>query len=254
MLYSLKLALIALVTLPLTFVVLLLGPLDRKGKLIHRISLFWTSVILKIGGIRLRIEGANRLNPGRHYIFVANHQSNIDIPVLIQGLASFQLRWTAKKELFFIPIFGWALWMTGQIVVDRSDRARAMASLKRAQERIAQGTSVVIFPEGTRGPEGQLLPFKRGGFLLAIRTRTPIVPIIINGSGAVLPRGDWRIRSGEIEVIVGDPVPIEKYHAGTSEELLGHIRRTMESHLRSHADPSGNSSGEPVETGASAQE
>lgn len=235
MLYSIKLFLVILITLPASLLIIPLGFFDRQGSIAYQISRFWTWGILKIGGIHLKVKGLEHLDPGRQYIFMANHQSNIDIPVLVQSLARYQLRWVAKRELLFIPLFGWAMWASKHIVVDRSNRAKAMASLRKARERIEGGISVVVFPEGTRSADGQLLPFKRGGFVLAVKTQTPIVPITINGSGTILPRGDWRIRGGEIEVIVSEPVPLDRYHAGNIRGLLSHVRTLIESHYRQYA-------------------
>lgn len=232
--YSLKLFFIGLVTLPSGLLILLLAPFDRTGKLVDRISRWWSWAILRIGGVRLKVEGLDRLDPSRQYIFMANHRSNIDIPVLVQSLAEFQLRWLAKKELLFVPFFGWAVLASRQIIVDRSNRSRAIAILRRAREKIAGGISVVIFPEGTRSISGQLLPFKKGGFVLALRTRTPIVPVVINGSGTILPRRDWRIRPGEIEVIIGEPLPVEQYHPANIPSLVGHVRKVIESHSLQH--------------------
>ena len=229
MLYCLKLLLVGLVTLPSSVLILLVAPVDPKGKLAYAIGRFWAWAILKVGGIRLRVQGLDRLDSGRHYIFIANHQSNIDIPVLVQSLPKFQLRWIAKQELVYIPFFGWALWASKHIVVDRSNRAKAMASLRKAEERIIKGISVIFFPEGTRGADGQLLPFKRGGFLLAVKTKTPIVPVTINGSWIVLPRGDWRLRSGEIEVIVSEPIYLEQQHAKDVTMLVNQVRAIIES-------------------------
>ncbi len=235
MLYSLKLLLVILATLPASLSIIFLGPFDSKGRLTYGISRFWTWAILKIGGIRLKVQGLDRLDPSRQYIFMANHQSNIDIPVLVQSLTNFQLRWVAKKELLLVPLFGWAIWASRHIIVDRSNHAKARASLRKARERIEGGISVVLFPEGTRGLGEELLPFKRGGFVLAVQTQTPIVPVTINGSGTILPKGDWRIRGGEIEVIVSEPVPLNQHHPGNLRGLLSHVRRIMESHYRRQA-------------------
>jgi 1-acyl-sn-glycerol-3-phosphate acyltransferase len=240
--YILKLLLIGLITLPLSLFIVSLAPFDRKGKLAYGIGRLWAWAILKISGIRLRVQGLGRLDSGRQYIFMANHQSNIDIPVLAQSLPQFELRWLAKKELLFVPFFGWAIWSSRQIIVDRSNRAKAMASLRKAKEKISGGISVVIFPEGTRSVTGGLLPFKRGGFLLAVRTGTPIVPITINGSGAILPRGDWRIRGGKIEVVVGDPIDLGQHRATELRNLLSHVRDVIESHSRPHCSPAGENS------------
>jgi len=237
MAYSVKLLLIFLITLPASLIAIFLGPFDRLGKRSYNISRLWTWSILRICGIQIKLNGLERLEQQRPYIFMANHQSNIDIPVLVQSLRPFQLRWIAKKELLLVPFSGWAMWASKHIVVDRANRSRAMASLRKARERIEGGISVVLFPEGTRSADGRLLPFKSGGFILAIKTRTPIVPIAINGSGALLPRGDWRVRSGEVEVTVGEPVVLERYSSGTIRRLSGHVRAFMESQLESGQRP-----------------
>ncbi|TMA13029.1 MAG: 1-acyl-sn-glycerol-3-phosphate acyltransferase [Deltaproteobacteria bacterium] len=234
--FSFKLLLIALLTLPLSVLVFFLGLFDPKGKMVYSLGRFWSWGVLKIGGVRLKIRGLDHLDPSRPYIFVANHQSNIDIPALVQSLPKFQLRWMAKKELLFVPFFGWALWSSKHILVNRSARSHAMASLKKAREKIAGGISVVFFPEGTRSRDGELLPFKRGGFLLAVRTQTPIVPIAIHGSGNILPKGDWRIRTGEIEVIVSDPVPVDESHARDLRSLMTHVRQIILAHSQERAE------------------
>jgi 1-acyl-sn-glycerol-3-phosphate acyltransferase len=239
MIYFFKLFLVGFFTLPLSFLIVLAAPFSRIGKPADAVARFWAWTILGIGGIRLKVRGLDRLEPGRHYIFIANHQSYLDIPVLVKSLPRFQLRWIAKKELGYIPFFGWALWAGGHILVDRSDRASAMASFRKAKVRIAKGVSVVIFPEGTRSSGGHTMPFKRGGFLLAAQTKTPIVPVTINGSWAVLPREDWRIKSGEIEVVVDEPIPIEKYGGKEIDVLVKRVHDMIESHcggpVRPHA-------------------
>lgn len=237
MAYSVKLLLIFLVTLPASLVAIFLGPFDPLGKRSYNISRLWTWSILRICGIRIKVNGLARLEPQRPYIFMANHQSNIDIPVLVQSLSPFQLRWIAKKELLLVPFFGWAMWASKHIVVDRANRSGAMASLRKAGGMIEGGISVVLFPEGTRSADGRLLPFKSGGFILAVKTRTPIVPVAIHGSGAILPRGDWRIHSGEVEVTVGEPVVLERYSPGTVRRLSGQVRAVMESQLESGKRP-----------------
>lgn len=231
--YGLKLLLACLVTVPLSLTVVCCGLLDRSGKVAYRVSRLWTWTILKIGRIRLKVEGLEHLDPRRQYIFMANHQSNIDIPVLVQSLEKFQLRWVAKKELLYVPFFGWALWASQHIIVDRANRAKAAASLRKAKETIKGEICLVFFPEGTRSLSGKLLPFKRGGFVLALKTQTPIVPITINGSGSILPRGDWRIRGGEIEVIVSEPILLDQHQRVDIGSLLAHVREIMESHARS---------------------
>jgi 1-acyl-sn-glycerol-3-phosphate acyltransferase len=229
---ALKLALIATVTVAAAILTLLLGFFDPHGKRVYRLSRFWTWMILKVGGISLKVEGLKHLDPRNQYVFVANHQSNVDIPVLIQSLAGFQLRWIAKKELLWVPFFGWAMWASKHIIVDRSDRLNAVRSLQKAKQRLQAGISIVIFPEGTRSRNGQLLPFKKGGFLLATQTNTPVVPVTINGSDATLPVGSWRLIPGTIEVTIGKPLSVKGYGPGNLRLISAEVRRAIEVHLR----------------------
>lgn len=251
MIYCLKLLFIGLITLPLTLVIILVGPFDPSGRLAYAVGRLWAWMILKTGNIRLKVRGLDRLEPGRPYVFIANHQSNLDIPVLVQGLENFQLRWIAKKQLAYVPFFGWALRASRHILVDRIDRGSATASFRKAKEKIAGGDSVVIFPEGTRSSGGHVLPFKRGGFLLAVQTKTPIVPVTINGSWTILPRGDWRVKAGEIEVIVDEPIPPGRYNGKNVSTLVNRVHDMIESHLRGRVRPYANNS-EPAPAKAAA--
>lgn len=235
--YYLKAILVILVSLPTGLTIICLAPFDQLGKLAYRISRFWTWSVLKIGGVRLKVRGLDRLDPNRPYIFMANHQSNIDIPVLVESLTDYQIRWVAKRELLFIPLFGWALWASKHIIVDRTRPSQAMTSLRKATRMIEGGISVVFFPEGTRSRGGDLRPFKRGGFLLAVKTKTPIVPVTIKGSRDILPRGNWRIRKGEVEVIVSDPLPSDQCRPKNLQSLLNQVRGIMESQFE-HDDGS----------------
>jgi 1-acyl-sn-glycerol-3-phosphate acyltransferase len=231
--YSLKLILIALFSLPLGALIASLAVFDRKGKLAYRLSRLWTWLVLKTGGVGLKIRGLDRLDSRQSYIFMANHQSNIDIPVLVQSFPQFQLRWIAKRELVYVPVFGWALWSSRHILVARGDPAEARATLRKAKKKLEEGASIILFPEGTRSRSGELLPFKRGGFLLALRTKAPVVPVTVNGSARILPRGDWRIRSGEVEVVVGEPISLERYRMADLNRLVTQVRNCVESNLRS---------------------
>lgn len=240
---ALKVALIATVTVPAAILTLLLGFVDPHGKTVYGLGRFWTWMILKIGGISLKVEGLKQLDPRTAYVFVVNHQSNVDIPVLIQSLVGFQLRWIAKKELLWVPFFGWAMWASKHIIVDRRDRLNAVRSLQEAKARLEAGISIVIFPEGTRSRNGKLLPFKKGGFLLAIQTNTSIVPVTINGSGATLPVGSWRLIPGRIEVRIGEPLSVKGYGPGNLRLLSAEVRRSIEAHLRAPAGDNAEDSG-----------
>ena len=231
MLYGLKLVALGAVTVPASLLTVLFGLFDSHGKYANLISRFWSWLILTVGGVSLRVNGLSDLDPRRQYVFMVNHQSNIDIPVLLYGLSGFQLRWLAKKEMLWVPFLGWAMWAARHIAVDRGDRNDALRSLKKAQERMAGGISIVFFPEGTRSSDGTLLPFKRGGFLLAVKTQTPIVPVTINGSGKILAKGEWRVRPGEIRVTVGSPVSVEGDGAKNLRALSARVRELIAANL-----------------------
>ena len=233
MIYTLKLAAVAVFTPIISLLILLLAPFDdREGRLAYKLGRLWTWLVLMTAGVRLKVSGLDRLDARRPYIFIANHQSHIDIPVLVQSLPGFQLRWIAKKTLGYIPFFGWALLASRHILIDRTDRAAAMASLTKAKKKLAAGISVVIFPEGTRGVRGRLGHFKRGAFLLAMKSKTPVVPVTISGSWRILGKKQWRIKSGEIEVFVHEPIAVDRVGGKDSEELTQRVRALIESRCR----------------------
>ena len=231
MLYVAKFLVFTVVTTVLSLLTVFVGAFEKDGKRAYQINRLWTWMVLHTGGISVAVDGLQNLDPRRSYIFMVNHQSNMDIPVLVRALSDFQLRLIAKRELFWIPFFGWALWATKHIVVDRGDRAGALETLKRAQERIEEGVSVVVFPEGTRSPDGNLLPFKRGGFLLAAKSKTPVVAVTINGSGKVLPKNDWRVRGGTVNVIISPPLTTENYRPGNLRALSTEVEQRIKKNL-----------------------
>ena len=228
MFYLIRLTILAAITILLAMITIVIGCFDPHGKTVYRINQLWTWLILKIGGVKLRISGLNNIDATRQYIFMVNHQSNIDIPVLVQSLANFQLRWIAKKELLRVPFFGWAMWATKHITIDRSDPLDAIKSLKLAQRRLAAGISIVVFPEGTRSRDGKLLRFKKGGFLLAAQAGAAIVPLTIVGSGQILPIGAWQLQPGTVDVIVGEPISVEGFRPGNLRILTDRVRAVIE--------------------------
>jgi 1-acyl-sn-glycerol-3-phosphate acyltransferase len=230
-LYIAKLALAVIITLPIALVTMVLGLFDPHGKYVYGITRFWSSALLALGRVSVQVHGLDRLDTRERYLFMANHQSNVDIPVLVHGLPGFQLRWIAKKELLRVPFFGWALQSAKHIIVNRADRTGARAVLTRAAQRMANGISVVVFPEGTRSADGHLLPFKRGGFVLAVKTNAPIVPVTISGSYKLLPRGEWRLRPGTIHVYIGEAIATGNTGRGELRALVTRVRRTIEANL-----------------------
>jgi len=175
-------------------------------------------IIARLGGVQVSCAGGERLEPGRPYIFAANHQSQFDIFVL-QGFLGFDFRWLAKLELFRVPVFGKAMELAGYIPVDRAHSRKAIQSLDEAARRIAAGASVVIFPEGTRSPDGRLGHFKPGAMVLAIKAGVPVVPVGIVGTHQVLPKGKLLARPGRVEIRVGEAIATDSYTVKQKQEL-----------------------------------
>ena len=195
----------------------------------YRLCHVWVRLNLFLYGVRVDTRRLAALDPRRPYVFLSNHRSQFDILAVVVALHEFQLRWVAKVELTRVPVFGWALKRTGHVIIDRSDRVQAVASLRAFRAKMETGVSVVIFPEGTRsGPDQALLPFKKGGFMLALESGFPIVPITVRGSRRILPRGSWQPASGVIEVVVGAPIAVEGL---SRDELIEQVRRFMTDHL-----------------------
>lgn len=186
----------------------------------------WGRCLLASAGLRVEAEVASGLSHrlgGVGYVFISNHQSYFDIPALLAS-APTSLRFAAKRSLFLIPVFGWSLKLGGFIPVDRSDRSRAREVWTAAGRRLADGVSVLFFPEGTRSPDGSLLPFQRGGFLVALKTGAPIVPVGIAGARRAMPRGRLRVRPGTIAVRYGAPVNPAEFGLGGKAALVERVR------------------------------
>ncbi len=179
---------------------------------------WWGRMLCRLAGVRVRIEGISNINQEQTYIFAGNHCSQYDI-FSFQGYFPHDFRWIAKKELFRIPLFGQAMRRVGYIAVDRSHGRQAMRSLDEAAKRIAAGSSVLIFPEGTRSGDGSLQEFKTGAVLLAIKAGVPIVPLGFVGSRAVLPKGALLPRGGEIVIRIGTPMATDHYKTADKQLL-----------------------------------
>ena len=214
-----------------SLVALLMTLFDSSGNRSHRVAALWANLVLMISGVRTQVFNPEVLVPGQSYIFAANHRSAYDIPVLLAKLP-IQFRWLAKDSLFKIPLFGWAMKRTGYIPINRSNPKQAYQSLLAAAKKVNQGTSVVIFPEGTRQETDHLGEFKKGGFILALKSKKPIVPIGIQGSARILPKKGFRITPGTIQVILGNPIPTEGYKAKEADILMQKVREAIEENLK----------------------
>lgn len=179
--------------------------LDSRGRVQHACARTWSRMILWTSRVRLRVSGLENIRPGVPYVLCVNHQSHMDIPIVLAALP-FQFRFAAKKQLFRYPFLGWHLRRSGHVPIDRENPRAAVKSLRDAADKIRQGTPVVIFPEGGTSQDGSIKPFKGGGFMLATRSEAEAIPITIRGSRAVLVPKTYHVRGGSAEVIVGKPI------------------------------------------------
>lgn len=180
---------------------------DGSGRAYAFHARLWARIALRMAGVKVVLKGAGQL-PAGPVIFMSNHQSNFDILSLLATLPR-RIHWIAKKELFDIPVFGPSMRRGGYIPLDRSDGRKALKSMDNAASIIREGKSVVMFPEGTRSKDRRLLPFKRGGFLLALRAGVPVVPVTINGSGRINPAGAIRLYRGAIDITLHPPMTLQ---------------------------------------------
>jgi 1-acyl-sn-glycerol-3-phosphate acyltransferase len=196
---------------------------DKKGKLPHIVARSWGQSILFASRIHVTVKGFPNIDPDKPYIFMPNHMSNADIPVLLAHL-KVQFRWLAKAELFRIPLFGFAMKRAGYISIDRSNRKSAFESLARAAQIIRDGRSVLIFPEGTRSRDQSIKAFKKGGFVLAIESGVPIVPVVIHGTWRIMSKNRLMIRPGNVTLEILEPIETEDYSMETKDDLLERVR------------------------------
>lgn len=199
------------------------GDLDRSS--VDERARWFGRRVIDLLDVRLTATGMERVPPGRAYIYMSNHQSHLDIPMLYATLPSPTIRMLGKKELFQIPLWGRGLRAAEFIEVDRSNHAAAMRSIEYAARLIGEGVSIYLAPEGTRSRDGKINPLKKGGFHLALGTGTPIVPVAIKGTIDILPRGAKMMTMGcPVKVTIGAPIPVE---GRTIESLMTEVREFL---------------------------
>ena len=206
--------------------VFLLHPLlDPDRRFCHRLAGGWGRNLIRLApGSRVELQGEERIPRDRPAIFLANHQSYVDVPLLFRVPAQF--KWMADEGLFQVPVFGWAMRMAGYISVRRGDARNGFRSLERAKGWLARGISIFVFPEGTRSHTGMLGRFQTGAFRLAVSTRTPIVPVVVVGTRQLLPRDSWVFRWGvRLKIRILASVRPEDF--ASPRELARHVRKMM---------------------------
>lgn len=231
MIRSLWAALIAIVaSIPAASAVFIVALVKSNAAIIDSIIRLWARLLIGAAGIDLRTEGIETIDPGQRYILVSNHHSYYDIPCILAAIPQ-PIRFMAKISLFKIPIFGWGLGRAGFIPIDRQNRRTAVKSFDLAVQRIRKGNTVVVFPEEGRSRERAMRPFQRGGFLLALRSELPILPIAVDGTYAVYPAGARWITPGPVAVRVGTPIPTAGLTVRDKDRLLEESRTQIEAML-----------------------
>lgn len=206
---------------------LFLTLVDPSRDLAHGVARVWGRWILFCSGVRVKLRGRENILKASPQIFFSNHKSYFDVFCLLAHLPA-QYRWLAKEELFRIPLFGGAMRIGGYIPIDRSKSRKAYRSMVAAAERIRTGTSLVVFPEGTRSPNGNLLPFKTGGAILAIRAQVPVVPVAILGTERILPKDTLRLGKGrDVEIRIGRPIPTEGLNTRDKAKFSEQVREAI---------------------------
>lgn len=201
--------------------------IDRRYGSFHRMTRLWAQIVLGICGVHGHVTGAEYLKAGGPHVFVSNHASQFDIPAVLAWVPD-DVHIVYKKELTYVPILGWMLALSPFIVVDRSKAREASASLDEAAARIREGRSVFLFAEGTRTRSGSLLPFKRGAFTLAAKAGVPIIPITLNNTFNILPKGSLNIRPSHIQLVIDAPIPTIGMEGRENEQkLMDKVRQVI---------------------------
>lgn len=210
-------------TLLIGTLAILVSWVPPRGEWALFLGRLWAHCLVASAWVRLKVEIDPGVEAGRGYLFLANHQSYFDIPVLLAALPG-RVTFAAKKNLFRIPVFGWSIRAAGFIPVDRENRRQAMEVFAAASARLKRGASVLFFPEGTRSRDGRIHDFQRGGFLVAQKAGAAIVPVGVAGTFDLLPRHRFSIQPGPVRVRIGAPIETSEYPVSRKDELIERVR------------------------------
>jgi 1-acyl-sn-glycerol-3-phosphate acyltransferase len=201
-----------------------LSAFDRNGNIVHRYcAVPWAKAILFVCGVKVEVKGAENIKVDSPQVFMSNHQSYFDIFTLLAALPV-SFKFILKQELMKIPLLGWAMKGARYISIDRGDGRKAIISMNKAAEKIRNGASVLIFPEGTRSEDGVVGEFKKGGFLLAVKSGCDIVPVAISGSRDIVPKGSRKVNKGTIRFNIGKPIPVVECSKREMNQLIERVR------------------------------
>jgi 1-acyl-sn-glycerol-3-phosphate acyltransferase len=194
---------------PVVLVAGMLGIEEKPRGIYQRCMHAWCRGILRISGVKVEVHDPERMSETKGYVYIANHVSWYDIFALAAVIPRYT--WIAKAELRKLPIFGRAAAAAGIVFIDRDNKKAAFESYKHAADDVKRGRSVIIHPEGTRGRDYHLRPFKKGPFVLAIASQSPVIPTIVHGTREVMPKGSFIVRSGTVHIHFLEPVPTQGY-------------------------------------------
>lgn len=225
-----------LITVVLAPLMVIRSMFPRSAYATYRLGRLWNVAVSKCMGITASISGTEKIVPGESYIITPNHQSFADIVSLFVNLPT-PFRWVIKKEILKIPLFGRAMKATGAICLDRSDRERSVKSLQEGTDKLGGGWSVLIYPEGTRTPDGLLHAFKKGAFMMAVQTGIPILPVTCNGAFKIMPKNSLLFRPGHVTLSIGDPILTKGLTENSVAELMERTWQAINKHLNPAYDP-----------------
>lgn len=207
------------------------SPFDRRRRALHLFTCFWASLYTWFNPAwPVTIEGRDRIGKNRTYVMVANHQSLLDILVLFRLFTHF--KWVSKEEIFRVPCIGWNMSLNRYIKLRRGDKESIATMMRHSGETLDEGSSIMIFPEGTRSVDGKLKKFKAGAFVLAKQHRVPLLPILIQGTSEALPKRGFILRGHHrIRVRILDEIPIDSFEDLTVDELMSRTHDHFEQEL-----------------------
>ena len=217
---------IVILSIILGTIAIILGIFDKSGNKSHKVAALWSRLICRWNGIKVEITGTENILVGQPQIFIANHQSYYDIFALA-GYLAVQLRWVSKAVLFRIPFMGWGMSAAGYIPVERNNRKQSYQAFLNTLEAIKAGSSVVVFPEGTRSEDGNIGVFKKGSQLLAQRAKVPMVPVTIVGTRDIIRKGSMLIHPKVVQIIISPCITLEGKDAKKGDEILQEIRNII---------------------------
>jgi 1-acyl-sn-glycerol-3-phosphate acyltransferase len=207
--------------IPLLFYAAVTGNTDA----LYRAGAYCAGLVLRLAGVRLEVHEREKIPRGRAVVFMANHQSNADPPALTACLPP--VLYLAKKEAFHIPVLGRAMRARGFIPVDRRNREQAAKAIDRAAEALRAGRSFLVFPEGTRSPDGRLQPFRKGVFAMALKAGAPVVPVSVSGGSRIMRKGHWAIHSGLVRITIHDPVRTDNRSLDDRDQIMEEVRQAI---------------------------